>query len=145
MGKFQLGSRLSLSLCLFSLALYLLLRQIALFMSYNIEASHLKARKALRRRHRLPAIKLMFETLPLQIICFNINQYKVFAFLVLIFSAKLPCTIVMRLNSIQWPINGSMDRSSYGSIYRVNNPGGAFKLFLLRFLELRDVRPTNRS
>jgi hypothetical protein len=59
----------------------------------------------------------------------------------LVFSAKLLCTIVMRLNSIQWPINGSI----YGSIYRVNNPGGACKLFLLRFLELRDVRPTIRS
>jgi hypothetical protein len=28
------------------------------------------------------------------------------------FCAKLLCTIVMRLNSIQWPINGSIDRSS---------------------------------
>jgi hypothetical protein len=37
-----------------------------------------------------------------------------------IFSAKLLCTIVMRLNSIQWPIDGWMDR--------VNNPGGNLQL-----------------
>jgi hypothetical protein len=61
-----------------------------------------------------------------------------------VFSAKLLCTVVMRLNSIQWPIDGWIDRSSKQS----GGGGGGGELaidFLSRFLELRDVQPTNRS
>jgi hypothetical protein len=60
---------------------------------------------------------------------------------------KSPCNSTVNKQVTKGVARNCLSRNSVTDqwIDRVNNPGGAFKLFLLRFLELRDVRPTNRS